>query len=169
GKQIVSGSSDELVRVWVVSTGEELKVLNGHTKFVRSVAFSPAGKQIVSGLNDKSVRVWDVSTGDELKVLKGHTNWVTSVAFSPDGKQIVSGSDDNSVQVWDFGSLYIREMISEKHTGWLLSPDSQHHLMFVSPRLLLPDASNPSALNGRNVTVCSVHLFIISLILLSLK
>ncbi|PPQ90385.1 hypothetical protein CVT25_014677 [Psilocybe cyanescens] len=85
--------------------------------------------------------------GNELKVLKGHTRSIRSVAFSPDGKQIVSGSDDNSVRVWDFGSLYIREMISdfnhhEKHTGWLLSPDGRHRLMFVSPELLLPDASN---------------------------
>jgi WD40 repeat protein len=89
------------VRVWDASTGDELKVLKGHTNSVRSVAFSPDGKQIVSGSYDESVRVWDASTGDELKVLKGHTNWVTSVAFSPDGKQIVSGSYDESVRVWD--------------------------------------------------------------------
>ena len=119
----------------------------GHTDLVRSVTFSPDGKQIVSGSNDRSVQVWDASTGNNLKILKGHTNWVASVAFSPDGKQIVSGSDDNSVRVWDFGSLYIRETISdsshhEKYTGWLLSPNGQHRLMFVPPELLLPDASN---------------------------
>ncbi|PPQ94467.1 hypothetical protein CVT25_001148 [Psilocybe cyanescens] len=148
--------------------GDELKVLKDHTHSVRSVAFLPDGKQIVSGsgdnsvqpsaLNgrnvtivsgsdDKSVRVWDVSMGDELKVLKDHTHSVRSVAFLPDGKQIVSGSGDNSVQVCYFGSLYIRETISnfnhyEKHTGWLLSPGRRYRLMFVSPELLLSDASN---------------------------
>ncbi|PPQ93171.1 hypothetical protein CVT25_002629, partial [Psilocybe cyanescens] len=101
GKKIVSGSDDNLVRVWDVSTGNELKVLKGHTHVVTSVAFSPDGKKIVSGSHDNSVMVWDVSTGNELKVLKGHTYWVTSVAFSPDGKKIVSGSDDSSVRVWD--------------------------------------------------------------------
>ena len=70
GKRIVSGSGDKLVRVWDASTGDELKVLKGHTNFVRSVAFSPDDKQIVSGSNDKSVRVWNASTGDELKMLK---------------------------------------------------------------------------------------------------
>ncbi|KIJ97484.1 hypothetical protein K443DRAFT_105589 [Laccaria amethystina LaAM-08-1] len=148
GKQIVSGLSDNSVRVWDASTGDELKAMKGHTDLVRSVAISPDGKQIiVSGSYDKSVRVWDVSMGDKLKVLKYHADLVRSVAFSPDGKQIVSGSGNNSVQVWDFGSLYIHETISdsnnhEKHTGWILSPDGQHRLMFVPPELLLPDASN---------------------------
>ena len=147
GRQIASGSDDNSVWVWDVLTGNNLKVLKDHTDWVRSVAFSPDGKQIVSGSNDYSVRVWDALTGDKLKVLKGHTDEVTSVAFSPDGKQIVSSSHDNSVRVWDFGSLYIRETTSdsnhhETHTGWLLSPDGQHRLMFVSPELLLPDASN---------------------------
>jgi WD40 repeat protein len=64
--------------VWGASTGDELKVLKGHTDWVTSVAFSPDGKQIVSGSNDKLVWVWDASTGDELKVLKGHTDLVTS-------------------------------------------------------------------------------------------
>ncbi|KDR84428.1 hypothetical protein GALMADRAFT_55745 [Galerina marginata CBS 339.88] len=147
GKQIVSGSHDKSVRVWDVLMGDELKVLKGHTDSVTSVAFSPDGKQIVSGSYDKSVRVWDVSTGNEMKVLKGHTDLVRSVAFLPDGKQIASGSDDNFVSVWNFASQYIRETISnsnyiEKYTGWLLSPDGQHRLMFVAPELLLPDASN---------------------------
>ena len=72
GKQIVSGSRDQTVRVWDASTGNNLKVLESHTDSVTSVAFSPNGKQIVSGSYDKSVRVWDASTGNELKVLKGH-------------------------------------------------------------------------------------------------
>ena len=145
--QTVSGSYDNSVRVWDVSTGREFNLFKGHTNYVLSVAFSPDGKQIISGSNDNSVRIWDATTGDELKVLEGHTKGVASVAFSPDGRQIVSGSYDNSVRVWDLGSLFIREMISnsnhhEKHTGWLLSPDGQHRLMFVPPEWLLPDASN---------------------------
>ena len=125
-----------------------MKVLKGHTDKVTSIAFSPDGKRIVSGSHNKSVQVWDVSTG-ELKVLNGHTDKVTSVAFSPDGKQIVSGSNDNSIRVWNFRYLpvYTRETIPksnyhEKYTGWLLSPDGQHRLMFVPPELLLPDVSN---------------------------
>ena len=101
GTRIVSGSSDESVRVWDASTGNELRVLDGHTKRVNSVAFSVDGTRIVSGSSDESVRVWDASTGDELRVLNGHTDIVNSVAFSADGTRIVSGSSDQSVRLWD--------------------------------------------------------------------
>ena len=37
--------------------------LEGHTGFVRSVAF--CGKQIVSGSEDKTIRVWDAITGGQ--------------------------------------------------------------------------------------------------------
>ena len=86
-------------------------------------------------------------------MLKGHTDQVNSVAFSPDGKRIVSGSHDKSVRVWNFGSLYVREIISnsdrhENYTGWLLSLDGQQRLMFVPPEWLLPGTPNILAVPG---------------------
>ncbi|KAF9524130.1 hypothetical protein CPB83DRAFT_861801 [Crepidotus variabilis] len=104
GRHIISGSEDQSVRMWDASTGEELKVLNGHSGGVSSVAFSSDGKHIISGSVDKSVRVWDASTGEELKelkVLNCHSGGFTSVAFSSDGKHIISGSYDRYVRVWD--------------------------------------------------------------------
>jgi WD40 repeat protein len=101
GTRIVSGSSDNSVRVWDAATGEEVRTLKGHTSSVFSVAFSHDGTRIVSGSRDNSVRVWDAATGEEVRTLKGHTSSVNSVAFSHDGTRIVSGSEDNSVRVWD--------------------------------------------------------------------
>ena len=43
GTRIVSDSDDNSVRVWDSSTGAELKVLNGHSDIILSVAFSPDG------------------------------------------------------------------------------------------------------------------------------
>jgi WD40 repeat protein len=83
GNQIVSGSSDQSVKVWDAKTGKQLRELQGHTDDVNSVAFSPDGKQIVSGSVDKSVQVWDAKTGEQLRKLQGHTRGVYSVAFSP--------------------------------------------------------------------------------------
>ena len=102
GDLIVSGSQHQhLMQVWDAKTGEKLRELQGHTRGVISVAFSPDGNHIVSGSWDNSVQVWDAKTGEQLRVLQVHTDGVTSVAFSPVGNQIVSGSWDQSVWVWD--------------------------------------------------------------------
>ncbi|KAH9203249.1 hypothetical protein DL95DRAFT_321786, partial [Leptodontidium sp. 2 PMI_412] len=44
GKQVVSGSDDETVRLWDVATGTTLQTLEGHISSVMSAAFSPDGK-----------------------------------------------------------------------------------------------------------------------------
>ena len=39
-----------------------LKVLEGHTDFVRSVAVSADGSKIVSGSDDETVRIWSAES-----------------------------------------------------------------------------------------------------------
>ena len=59
GKQIVSGSIDQLVQIWDTKTGGQLRKLQKHTGIVLSVAFSSNTNQIISGSSDHSVCVWD--------------------------------------------------------------------------------------------------------------
>ena len=49
GKQVVSGSHDETIRLWDAATGAALQTLKGYSGLVISVAFSSDGKQVVSG------------------------------------------------------------------------------------------------------------------------
>jgi WD40 repeat protein len=113
GKFIVSGSSDDTIKIWDFKTGECLNNLDGNLYSITSVAISPDGKYIVSGEGNLSysegiVTIWDFKTGECLKTLEGHENSVNSVAITPDGKYIVSGDNysfgeekGGTIKIWD--------------------------------------------------------------------
>jgi WD40 repeat protein len=47
------------------------KTFRGHTRGVRSVAWSPDGERIVSGSMDNTLKVWDAALGQETRTGKG--------------------------------------------------------------------------------------------------
>jgi WD40 repeat protein len=112
GSHMVSGSSDETVRLWNVATDEEEHTFRGHSDWVRSVAFSPNGSRILSGSDDRTIRMWDVATGGVQHVFSGHSDWVYSVAFSPDGSRMVSGSGEKTVRLWNIATGQIERTFS---------------------------------------------------------
>ena len=44
-----AGSGDKSVRIWDVSTQQQVAVLTGHTERVNAVAFDVSGKYLASG------------------------------------------------------------------------------------------------------------------------
>jgi len=79
-------------------------LLEGHSDYVWSVAFSPNGLVLASGSDDNTIKLWDTASGTEIRTLKGHNGQVLSVAFSPDGRALASGSGDSSLKLWDTAS-----------------------------------------------------------------
>jgi WD40 repeat protein len=101
GRSVLTGSDDQTLKLWDVSTGEEIRSFTGHTSLVSSVTFSPDGRYALSGSWDQTLKLWDVETGKEIKTFIGHMNLVSSVSFSLDGRSALSGSWDQTLKLWD--------------------------------------------------------------------
>ncbi|ETO12138.1 hypothetical protein RFI_25237, partial [Reticulomyxa filosa] len=96
GLFIISCSSDGTIRIWDSITGNQLKILQGHTNWVRDVRISPDGQTIISCSDDKTIRLWDIHSDSQLQRLVGHFDWVRG----PDGKTFVSGPNDKTIRLW---------------------------------------------------------------------
>ena len=66
-------------------------VLQGHTRVVGSVTFSPDGLTLASN-SVSGAQIWEVATGRHITTLAGPPNFVTSLAYSPDGTKLATGS-----------------------------------------------------------------------------
>jgi WD40 repeat protein len=98
--QVVTAGDDGVIKHWVLSSGECLQVLEGHSDRVWSLAVDASGRWLVSAGDDRSVKLWDLDMGHCVRTLPGHQKRIWSVAISPDGTTIASGSDDRTVRLW---------------------------------------------------------------------
>ena len=141
GKHLISGSKDETIQIWEVSTCNRLKTLTGHKDWVNSVTFSPNGQLLMSAAGDNSIRLWDLDAGVEVcKPIIGHTFGVMAAVFSKDGRRIFSGSNDGTCRIWqsDTSQVGYVEEIGQKlpllplDDGWIRSTAGEL-LLWIPP------------------------------------
>ena len=104
------------------AAGAEEKVLQGHSFFVRAVAFSPDGKYLVSGEENRNLILWDVSSGKEIwrfstsKEGPANQKGFSGVVFSPDGKRIAATLFDGTLLLIDAAAEAPKEENIERRT-----------------------------------------------------
>lgn len=111
---LVSGSYDNTVRVWRISTGETVHVLQGHSQKVYSVVLDVARNRCISGSMDSFVKIWDLETGTCMHTLEGHSLLVGLLDLRDE--RLVSAAADSTLRIWDPESGRCQSTLTA-HTG----------------------------------------------------
>jgi WD40 repeat protein len=99
--ELAVAASDNVLAVWNLNTGKQLRVMDGHSADILAVSVCSDGRRAVSGSRDHTVRVWDLDSGETLRTLQGHSGEVHAVCLHPDGSRAISASSDGTVRLWN--------------------------------------------------------------------
>lgn len=100
GAQLISGDSDNAIRIWDIASGKLQRTLLGHISPIKSLALSPDGRTLVSVGADGGGRFWSLSTGRELmSFTRGQA--YSQLAFVPQGDRLVGLTPAGQLRVWD--------------------------------------------------------------------
>ena len=120
-RHVVSGGYDGILRLWDVSTGEEIRRFEGHARKHVSVAYSPEGRRILSAGADRSVQLWDAETGKELSRFTSPKAF-NEAAFSPDGRMALAAGTENGAILYRLPDLVAKPEGQVKAEPPILQP-----------------------------------------------
>jgi len=93
---MLASAGEETVKLWERDSATCLRVLEGHTDKVRSLAVFQ--NLLASGSDDETIRLWDPATGECVRTLVRNHSSVTCLTVFRD--HLVSGSSDGIVCWW---------------------------------------------------------------------
>jgi hypothetical protein len=110
-KWIATGGIDGSVQLRDLTTRKTSHSLEGHSGWVRSIAFSPDSSRLYSASRDETVKVWQVPDGELLAIYQAQAG-IEAAALSPNGNLLAVGttpmhSNRHDIELWntEIGSI----------------------------------------------------------------
>ncbi|MEH2013446.1 nSTAND1 domain-containing NTPase [Nostoc sp.] len=159
-------NADALKRLKSLIDGvHERNRLEGHTKSVNGISYSPKDPLIVSASSDKTLKLWKLDgTPVQPSQPMRHDDQVYTVNFSPNGEYIASASKDKTVKLWKKDGTYITTLKGHEQgvTSVNFSPDSNTVISTSHDGIIrlwnivnvsLKKAIQPTIIKGHNGTI----------------
>ncbi len=93
---LASGTSDGIVRLWDLRTGQVHRSLTGHTAAITTLQFDD--KHLITGGFDHTIRIWDLRTGSIIDAF-AYNSPIINLQF--DSSKIVCSNMENTVKIYD--------------------------------------------------------------------
>ena len=99
GELLASSSEDMKIRLWDVSSGQEVHALQMRSVDMADIDIFTVGKMLASG-----EAIWDLGSMEEIHALERGSQIPAFVAFSPDGSLLALARLDQPTKLWDVTS-----------------------------------------------------------------
>jgi len=144
---LVTGSSDQTVRVWDAKSGQSLYTLRGHPRALCDLAVAPhttttgeEGWLLAAASYDRQIHLWtgqSAQAATPSHTLQGARKLLWAVAISPDSRLIAGAGQDDRIYLWEVATGQLRQTF-QGHTK------SVHCLAFHPDGALLASGSTDS-------------------------
>jgi len=113
GNRLAAGGADGTITIFPIKEWSSADIspktlrpliIDDHSDWVQSIAWSPDGKSLVSASRDNTVKVFDAETGAGRLTYSDHKQPVFSVVFLSDHQHVASVGADRSIQIWELAT-----------------------------------------------------------------
>jgi cell division cycle protein 20 (cofactor of APC complex) len=117
GNHVAIGTASNVVQLWDVQAGKQIRSMRGHSARVGALAWN--SHMLTSGSKDTTILNHDVRIQNHVVgSMHHHTQEVCGLAWSPDGSFLASGANDNTLCIYDHAATLtqnapVKHMLTE--------------------------------------------------------